>query len=166
MNNDRIRTVEYSERLAKRIAQHLLTGVPPEVVHGQRVTLLAPGPDEVYSVCSLSNQVVVGICTGVRMKWHASRHRIELVQLVVHPDFQRRGIARQMIRAISEHFEERGAEILQVSADGGNQAAIEAYRRMGFVEFGRLQNGLKYDDRHADEVMMAAGVDAMLDATD
>jgi len=153
----------YSDAHAKSIAEHLFGDVPERIVREQREDLLMPGPDEVYSVCALSGTVVVGVCTGVRMKWYGSRHRIEMVQVVVDEKYRNKGIAKQMMREIAEHFSSRGIEIIQISVESSNEVAIKAYEKIGFTRFGVLKNGLKHEGRHVDEIMMAAPIEIFLD---
>ncbi|MBE0526076.1 MAG: hypothetical protein IH631_03980, partial [Candidatus Thorarchaeota archaeon] len=91
MPNPEVVVEAYKKAHAKSIAEHLFIDVSEKVVHGQREELLNPGPDEVFSVCAISNGIVVGVCTGVRMKWFGSRHRIEMIQVVVQDDYRGRG---------------------------------------------------------------------------
>ena len=104
----------------------------------------------------------MGVCTGVRGKWHASRHRIEIVQVVVHEAYQRRGIAKHMMAEIAKHFKTRGVEIVQISVERRNTGAWEAYRRLGFKQIGILRRGLKFDDNYNDEIMLAADADTVI----
>ncbi len=150
--------VAYKEVHAKSIAEHLFGDVPESVVRSQREELLMPGPDEVYSVCALSGTEVVGVCTGVRMRWYGSRHRIEMVQVVVDEMHRGKGIANKMMKKIAEHFSTREIEIVQISVESGNEVAIKAYEKIGFTRFGHLKDGLKNDGRYADEIMMAAPI--------
>jgi ribosomal protein S18 acetylase RimI-like enzyme len=157
-----IRVVAYSREHAKSISEHLFEGVPEEVVLSQREELLKTGPEEVFSVCALHGAEAVGVCTGVRMTWAGSRHRIEMIQIVVRDEFRRRGVAREMMQLIAEHFSTRGVEIVQVSAEHTNKEAIAAYQRLGFHQFGFLKDGLKFDGNYSDEVMLAAPICKML----
>ena len=159
---DDIRIVAYSREHARSISEHLFEGVPVDVVIRQREELLKPGPEEVFSVCALHGEDVVGVCTGVRMTWAGSRHRIEMVQVVVRDGFRRRGVARKMMQLVAEHFSTRGVEIVQASAEHTNKEAIAAYQRLGFHQFGLLKDGLKFDGNYSDEVMLAAPVRKML----
>ncbi|TFG99334.1 GNAT family N-acetyltransferase [Candidatus Thorarchaeota archaeon] len=153
----------YTKSDVKSIAEHLFIGVPENIIRDQREELLNLGPDEVFSVCAIAKGIVVGVCTGVRMKWFGSRHRIEMVQVVVQEDYRGRGVAHQMMVKIAEHFSSRGVEIIQISAESKNEAAIKAYERIGFRQFGTLKNGLKYENDYSDEVMMAAPIDLLMD---
>jgi len=163
MPNHEIVVEAYKKAHAKSIAEHLFTGVPEEIVRVQREELLNPGPDEVFSVCAISNGIVVGVCTGVRMKWFGSRHRIEMIQVVVQENYRGRGVAHQMMMNIAEHFSSRGIEIIQISAELNNEVAIKAYERIGFRQFGTLKNGLKYEKDYSDEIMMAAPIELLMD---
>jgi ribosomal protein S18 acetylase RimI-like enzyme len=57
-----------------------------------------------------------------------------IVNVAVYPDYQRRGIASQLLRATQDMIREKGgqAAILQVDAD--NDTAIHVYERLGFVQ--------------------------------
>ncbi|MFW9909460.1 MAG: GNAT family N-acetyltransferase [Candidatus Thorarchaeota archaeon] len=162
MTHEDIQIIEYSREHAKSISEHLFEGVPEEIVQSQREELLKPGPEEVFSVCALHGGEVVGVCTGVRMRWAGARHRIEMVQVVVHESFRGQGVARRMMQSIAAHFSTLGIEIIQISAEAGNVEAMKAYKRIGFKRFGTLHHGLKYDNEYGDEVMMAARIAAIL----
>jgi GNAT superfamily N-acetyltransferase len=97
---------------------------------------------------------VVATGTLIRNAHPLYAHRGELASLVVHPHYQRRGIARRIVETIREHAASLGLEILEVSCRGGTPAE-QVYRRLGFVEYGRLPHGIKepYGEGHAyDEV--------------
>jgi len=158
----KIRVLSYSDRHAESIAKDLFDNITTDQVRLGRKQLLAPGPDEVYSVCALHGSRVVGVCTGVRLHWFGERHRLEVVQVVVAESFRRQGVAGLMMREVANHFVKRGIEIIQVSSEGSNRNAIAVYKRLGFKEFGTLQCGLKYDDRYEDEVMMYIEIDQLL----
>ena len=149
-DGSRIRIEPYENRHAESIANDLFGGMSTKEVRQGRDGLIAPGPDEVLSICALSESKVVGVCTGVRKRWMGERHRIEMVQVVVAETFQRLGIARFMMKAIAMHFAERGIEIVQVSTEGSNEKAIASYERIGFREFGVLNRGLRNGNRYAD----------------
>jgi GNAT superfamily N-acetyltransferase len=91
---------------------------------------------------------VIGTATLRRNPHPLFAHRAELDSIVVHGDYQRRGIARQMVQASREYARSLGIEILETSCRGGT-AAETAYARMGFVEYGRLPGGIvePWDDR-------------------
>lgn len=160
---DRVNVEEYQDSYAESIATGLFQGVTVETVVQQRQALLAPGPEEVYSVCCLSGEEVIGICTGVRKQWSGERHRIEMVQVVVREDSRGLGIAKHMMQEIAAHFRPYGVEIIQISVEASNRQAYLAYQKIGFETIGVFKQGLKYDDRYSDEILLSmAASDLMI----
>lgn len=73
---------------------------------------------------------------------HPSRdHTCTLFDVVVNPSFQRMGIARRLIEECKTRAVEKGKCMMCVSARGGTTAET-VYRKLGFIEYGRLPNGL------------------------
>jgi GNAT superfamily N-acetyltransferase len=85
---------------------------------------------------------VVGTGTLVRNTHPLYAHRGEVVGLVVHPHYQRRGIARRIVEAVRDQAAAWELEILEVGCRGGTPAE-QVYRRLGFIECGRLPRGIK-----------------------
>ncbi|GEM_PF-1201266 len=85
--------------------------------------------------------VVIGTLILTREEHPLEAHRAELTSLVVHPDYQRRGIARRLVEESKTYAKNMGIEILEISCRGG-EAAETVYRRLGFIEWGRLPRGL------------------------
>ena len=75
---------------------------------------------EVHLVAEVDG-VVVGTGGLVRRTHPLYAHRGELVSLVVHPDHQRRGIARRIVAELCRYAAEFGLSILEVG--GGLPAA-------------------------------------------
>lgn len=69
-------------------------------------------------------------------------HRAEVFDVVVRGDYQRRGIARRLIAECRTHAASMGIEILEIGVRGGTPAE-EVYRRLGFIEYARLPQGIK-----------------------
>ncbi|MFW9909175.1 MAG: GNAT family N-acetyltransferase [Candidatus Thorarchaeota archaeon] len=153
----------YSEAHADSIARNLFQEVNTDTVIQQRRDLLAPGPEEVYSVCGVCEGEVVGICTGVRKQWAGERHRIEMVQVVVRKDFRGRGIAKNMMRDIAAHFRPHGIEFIQISVEASNEDGFRAYQRIGFQRFGVFRNGLKFGDDYSDEILLSMHISDLLE---
>jgi ribosomal protein S18 acetylase RimI-like enzyme len=66
----------------------------------------------------------------------ATRWRYLIANVAVHPDYRRRGIARQLTLKAIEHIRQRNADAwLQVRED--NPPAFNLYRSLGFVERSR-----------------------------
>jgi GNAT superfamily N-acetyltransferase len=69
-------------------------------------------------------------------------HRAQVDDVVVHGDYQRRGIARRLVAELRNRAQAMGVEILEVSCRAGT-AAEQVYPRLGFIEYGRLPRGIK-----------------------
>ena len=69
-------------------------------------------------------------------------HRAELYDIVVHPQYQRQGIARSLVERLRGYAASMGIEILEAGCRGGTDAE-KVYRRLGFIEWGRLPRGLR-----------------------
>ncbi len=67
----------------------------------------------------------------------ANKHYYMIANVAVHPDYQRRGIARSLLREALEFLLPRELDGIWLQVDEGNQAAIELYNRHGFKEISR-----------------------------
>ena len=54
------------------------------------------------------------------------------VDVVVRADCRGQGVGRQLMAAVTAWADARGLTRLQLLADGGNQAALDFYRRIGW----------------------------------
>ena len=60
-----------------------------------------------------------------------------IANVAVHPEFRRRGIGVQMTQMAIQHARQRGADAVWLHVRAENQAAIDLYRSLGFVEKAR-----------------------------
>lgn len=87
------------------------------------------------------DHTIVGTATLIRDPHALRSHRAGLFSLVVHPAYQRHGIARQLVDTLAAHAQSLGIEILETSCRAGT-AAEAVYPRLDFTEYGRLPRGL------------------------
>jgi len=80
---------------------------------------------------------VVGFIRGV---YDGSRAIIHIAS--VHPDYQRRGIGRALVRAIAQRFKERGATSLAVTVPG----ETGFWKKMGFRQTTRIMFAYPIED--------------------
>ena len=73
-----------------------------------------------------------------------ARHRGELFRFVVAESHRGKGIARRLLEAAIAEAKRMGVEMIDAAARAGTSAE-DAYRKLGFVEFGRLPGGLVMD---------------------
>lgn len=70
--------------------------------------------------------------------YHISgKHYYMIANVAVHPDFQRKGIARSLLREAMEFLVPRKLDGIWLQVDEGNQAAVDLYARQGFNEISR-----------------------------
>ncbi|KMV74046.1 ribosomal protein S18-alanine N-acetyltransferase [Rosenbergiella epipactidis] len=78
-----------------------------------------------------------------------------LFNIAVSPTFQRRGIARQLITALSEQLLERGVMMLWLEVRASNLAAIALYESLDFNEVSRRPNYYPSATGREDALIMA-----------
>jgi [ribosomal protein S18]-alanine N-acetyltransferase len=61
---------------------------------------------------------------------------VELLLIAVGRDFQRCGVGRTLLKAVTEHAVEKGVNIVHLEVRSGNPAA-ELYKSVGFIQVGQ-----------------------------
>jgi GNAT superfamily N-acetyltransferase len=109
---------------------------------------------EKVPLVAVTDGEVRGTATLVRDPHPLRRHVGDITQVVVDYRYWRRGIARGLFGELTAHATAMGIELLATSCRGGTTAET-VYRRLGFVEYGRLPRGLKEaSGRVFDEVFL------------
>lgn len=97
--------------------------------------------------------VVAGYLTARHpTRFDSSRHVLHIQGLAVHPEFQRRGIARALLDALAENG---GARRLTLRVFAPNAAARALYESAGFEVEGVLREEFLVAGRYIDDVLMA-----------
>lgn len=79
-------------------------------------------------------QVVGGLAAYVLPKFEQARSEIYIYDLAVDEAWRRRGIATQLIGALQRMAAERGAWVIYVQADYGDDPAVALYEKLGTRE--------------------------------
>jgi len=66
-----------------------------------------------------------------------SKHYYMIANVAVHPNYQRKGIARSLVNEAMEFLLPRQLDGIWLQVDEGNQPALELYLRQGFEEVSR-----------------------------
>jgi aminoglycoside 3-N-acetyltransferase I len=85
-------------------------------------------------VALVSGEVVGGIAAYELRKFEQERSEIYLYDLAVAEGYRRRGIATALIRALQGIAAARGAYVVYVQADLGDDPAIALYDKLGIRE--------------------------------
>lgn len=110
--------------------------------------------DEVL-VAEYEGEAVGYAALGPVHKIQASSHVVELKSLAVHPDQQRRGIGRLLVRSAVEAARRRQARRLVLRVLGSNRPARRLYKECGFTVEGVLREQFLLDGRYVDDVLLA-----------
>lgn len=82
----------------------------------------------------------------------------EVLSIGVAPAFRRRGVARALMAALSEHACVAGATEMFLEVGADNSAAEQLYRRLGFVEIGRRKNYYRRANREIVDALIMKSV--------
>ena len=61
----------------------------------------------------------------------------DMMNVAVHPDYRRRGIAEAMVNALVEQLIHGGNTCLTLEVRSSNEGAIALYEKLGFVQVGK-----------------------------
>ena len=64
----------------------------------------------------------------------------DMMNIAVHPECRRRGIAEALIDALINALREKGSRALSLEVRASNDPAIALYQKMGFSQVGRRPN--------------------------
>ena len=64
----------------------------------------------------------------------------DMMNVAVHPDFRRQGIAEALVNALVEDLQKMGSHSLTLEVRASNVPAISLYEKLGFSEIGRRKN--------------------------
>lgn len=90
--------------------------------------------DFIPLVAVSEGKVVGGLAAYVLRKFEQERSEIYIYDLAVDEAYRRRGIATGMINKLREMAREKGAWVIYVQADHGDEPAIKLYESLGARE--------------------------------
>ncbi len=64
----------------------------------------------------------------------------DMMNIAVHPDHRRKGVAQALVAALIEGLRQRGSSCLTLEVRGSNESARALYDRLGFLEIGVRRN--------------------------
>jgi ribosomal-protein-alanine N-acetyltransferase len=64
----------------------------------------------------------------------------DMMNIAVHPDFRRRGIAEALVAELEAALRQRGSHALTLEVRDSNAPAIALYEKLGFAQVGLRKN--------------------------
>lgn len=64
----------------------------------------------------------------------------DMMNIAVHPDFRRQGIAEALVEALVDKLKEKGSRCLTLEVRESNLPAITLYEKLGFTQIGLRKN--------------------------
>jgi aminoglycoside 3-N-acetyltransferase I len=93
------------------------------------------GKPHFIAIAAVSGEEVVGGLAAYELeKFERARSEIYIYDLAVQEGHRRRGVATGLIRALAELARDRGAYVMFVQADRGDDPAIGLYQSLGTRE--------------------------------
>lgn len=80
---------------------------------------------------------------------------VTLLDIAVHPDFQRQGFARKLLVAALRELPQRNGERCLLEVRVSNDAAITLYKSLGFIEDGRRRHYYPTHNGREDALLMS-----------
>jgi aminoglycoside 3-N-acetyltransferase I len=109
-------------------------------------TYTAAQPDDTYLASLLArdtfiaiaatkgDEVVGGLAAYVLRKFEQARSEIYIYDLAVDEAYRRQGVASALIERLKDEARTRGAYVIYVQADYGDDAAVALYTKLGVRE--------------------------------
>lgn len=88
-----------------------------------------------YWLVAVSGDTVVGYIGS-----QSSFDEADVMNVAVHPDFRRQGIAEKLISTLVEELKNRGIHALMLEVRASNAPAIALYEKLGFQQVGLRKN--------------------------
>ena len=64
----------------------------------------------------------------------------DMMNVAVHPDYRRQGIAEALVNGLVEALKEKGSRCLTLEVRASNEPAKKLYEKLGFCQIGRRPN--------------------------
>jgi len=95
---------------------------------------------------------IVGLAFEPREK---ARHKATLFGMYVSASARRRGLGYKLVQAVLAEAQDRqGLRLVQLTVTAGNGAAIDLYKRCGFIQFGLEPMAVRVGEAYFDKLHM------------
>jgi len=102
---------------------------------------------------------LVGKLTVDALPFPSLAHTFWVHGVYLHPDARGSGASSALIRAAVEAARAKGGSRIALWVNGSNKHARALYERLGFVQTGRIPEGISVDGERVDDVLMVLSLD-------
>lgn len=118
-------------------------------------SIMSHVPDRDAALClTLVNGVVQGMGYWKRLDEPVLRNNALIGKIMAHPEARGLRLGFRVTHELIEDARAAGVEQVHLNARGNNHLAIELYRELGFIEWGRWPNALTVGNARFDSVAM------------
>jgi GNAT superfamily N-acetyltransferase len=111
------------------------------------------------TVLSLHKDKIIGSATLNLNEPQSRSSHVASFGVAVHPDFQRKGLGKQLIAALEQIARDQGIKKIEVNFYDGNPAAA-LYKSLDYdYEGRRLKKGRLNDGTYVDEILLSKFID-------
>lgn len=98
---------------------------------------------------------LIGICGFITESRKRAAHRGEVIHMFVDKTYNGKGIGKKLLQlTLNTAFSNPQIEQIILSAVLENQNAINFYKKMGFTEYGRIENWFKMEHGYTGQIFM------------
>jgi ribosomal protein S18 acetylase RimI-like enzyme len=117
-------------------------------------------PDDLTLIASIGDRIL-GVLTLQRGVYKKNRHTATL-GIAVMNGYRHQGIGSGLIKEALHWAEQNGIKKVNLEVFSTNENAIEAYRKIGFVEEGARKSQFIIDGKCVDDILMTYWIDPAL----
>ncbi len=108
-----------------------------------------------FAYGAYNDKNLIGICGFVAENRLKTRHRGEIVQMYVDPNFGDQGIGKKLLKlSLAKAFENPTIEQIILSAVAFNKGAVKLYESVGFKRYGYIENYFKCGNNYSPQIFM------------
>lgn len=111
--------------------------------------------DSAFMLGAFDAENIIGICGFVRESQKKRRHRGEITQMYVNPTYKGLNVGFNLLRkTVEQAFNNLGIEQIVLGVVSNNPSANKLYEKLGFVEYGFLENYFKVGNNYLHQRFM------------